>query len=101
MAMFRKVPLIYFHGVVPGRYLAVWPVFIVGDEPENLGENGYAALNVLTDFASRPVGFISQEGRIDSLQHRAGGWIEDFVEAMESRDFKYEDYLGDFFKMVT
>ena len=36
LAMFRKVPLIYFHGVVPGKYLAVWPVFIVGDEPENL-----------------------------------------------------------------
>ncbi|MBN2437719.1 MAG: HNH endonuclease [Deltaproteobacteria bacterium] len=36
MAMFRKVPLVYFHGVVPGKYLAVWPVFIVGDEPENL-----------------------------------------------------------------
>ena len=36
MAMFRKVPLVYLHGVVPGRYLAVWPVFIVGDEPENL-----------------------------------------------------------------
>ena len=36
MAMFRKVPLVYFHGIVPGRYLAVWPVFIVGDDPDNL-----------------------------------------------------------------
>jgi putative restriction endonuclease len=36
MAIFRKVPLIYFHGVIPGKYLAVWPVFIVGDDPENL-----------------------------------------------------------------
>jgi putative restriction endonuclease len=36
MALFRKVPLIYFHGIVPSKYLAVWPVFIVGDEPENL-----------------------------------------------------------------
>jgi putative restriction endonuclease len=36
MALFRKAPLIYFHGIVPGKYLAVWPVFIVGDEPENL-----------------------------------------------------------------
>ena len=36
MALFRRVPLVYFHGVVPGRYLAVWPVFIVGDEPERL-----------------------------------------------------------------
>lgn len=36
MAFFRKVPLVYFHGVVPGKYLAVWPVYIVADEPENL-----------------------------------------------------------------
>lgn len=26
----------YFHGVVPGKYLAVWPVYIVGDEPQTL-----------------------------------------------------------------
>ena len=36
MALFRKTPLVYFHGVVPGKYMAVWPVFIVGDDPENL-----------------------------------------------------------------
>lgn len=35
-ALFRGVPLVYFHGVVPGKYLAVWPVFVVGDDPENL-----------------------------------------------------------------
>jgi putative restriction endonuclease len=32
----EKKPLIYFHGIVPGKYLAVWPVFIVADIPENL-----------------------------------------------------------------
>jgi len=31
-----RVPMIYFHGVVPGKYLAVWPVFIVGDNPHQL-----------------------------------------------------------------
>lgn len=36
MALFRRVPLIYFHGVVPGKYMAVWPVFIVGDDPDKL-----------------------------------------------------------------
>jgi len=29
-------PLIYLKGIVPGRYLAVWPVFIVGDNPHHL-----------------------------------------------------------------
>jgi len=35
-ALFKQTPLIYFHGVVPGKYLAVWPVFIVGDMPDQL-----------------------------------------------------------------
>lgn len=35
-AYHRQKPIIYFHGVVPGKYLAVWPVFIIGDIPEKL-----------------------------------------------------------------
>lgn len=35
-AMRRQVPLVYFHGIVKGKYLAVWPVFIVGDDPGSL-----------------------------------------------------------------
>jgi putative restriction endonuclease len=35
-AMATITPLIYFHGLVPGRYLAQWPVFIVGDDPSTL-----------------------------------------------------------------
>lgn len=34
--MRRRVPLIYLFGLEPGRYLPVWPVFVVGDSPENL-----------------------------------------------------------------
>jgi putative restriction endonuclease len=36
MAMERHVPLIYFHGVVKGQYVAEWPVYIAGDDPANL-----------------------------------------------------------------
>jgi len=36
MALFRKVPLVYFHGIVPGKYLPIWPIYIVGDEPDKL-----------------------------------------------------------------
>lgn len=32
----RSSPLVYFHGIVQGKYLAAWPVFIVGDDPTNL-----------------------------------------------------------------
>lgn len=35
-AMRQRAPLVYFHGVVPSKYLAAWPVFIVGDEPDRL-----------------------------------------------------------------
>jgi putative restriction endonuclease len=34
-AMLRNIPLIYFHSVVPGKYLAAWPVYIVGDDSKN------------------------------------------------------------------
>jgi len=36
LAMDRRLPLVYFHGIVPGRYLAAWPVFVVADEPGRL-----------------------------------------------------------------
>ncbi len=32
VTMQEKKPLIYLHGVVPGKYLATWPVFVVGDD---------------------------------------------------------------------
>lgn len=35
-AMAGRIPLVYFHRIVEGKYLAVWPVFIVGDEPSKL-----------------------------------------------------------------
>ena len=34
--MLQSTPLIYFHGLVPGKYMAVWPVFIVGDNRDGL-----------------------------------------------------------------
>lgn len=35
-AMQQQVPLVYFHGVIPGKYLAAWPVFIRSDNPLGL-----------------------------------------------------------------
>ena len=49
-AMRRRTLLVYFQGVVPGRYVAAYPVFIVGDRPELLSfsvsvdERRFAAL---------------------------------------------------------
>jgi putative restriction endonuclease len=35
-AMALQVPLIYLHGIVPGKCLAVWPVYVVSDDPTSL-----------------------------------------------------------------
>ncbi|MBN1663429.1 MAG: hypothetical protein JW943_07505 [Deltaproteobacteria bacterium] len=35
-AMMTQTPLIYFHGIVKGRYLPIWPVFIINDNPADL-----------------------------------------------------------------
>jgi putative restriction endonuclease len=36
LAMQYRIPLVYFHGLVPGKYLAAWPAYIVGDDPKKL-----------------------------------------------------------------
>jgi putative restriction endonuclease len=36
VAMERRLPLIYFHGIVRGKYLAAWPVLVVADDPARL-----------------------------------------------------------------
>ena len=35
-AMHNGLPLVYLRGIVPGRYLAMWPVYVMGDAPETL-----------------------------------------------------------------
>lgn len=32
-AMERQVPLVYLYGLVPGQYMAIWPVYVVADDP--------------------------------------------------------------------
>lgn len=57
-AMLRRIPLVYLHGVVPGRYLAAWPVYIVADDPASLAfsvavdDAGHIAL--FSDLAAAP-----------------------------------------------
>src|SRR5881296_2487319 len=35
-AMQRQTPLIYLHGIIRGRYTAVWPSYVVGDDQRSL-----------------------------------------------------------------
>ncbi len=59
--MTQKKPLIYFHGVVPGKYLPVWPVFIVADDPTGLSftiaVDDLASLNL----SEEPISIIAEE----------------------------------------
>ena len=34
--MHQRIPLVYLHQIVKGKYLVEWPVFIVADNPKNL-----------------------------------------------------------------
>jgi len=34
--MQERVPLVYFHAIAPGSYVAAYPVFVVGDDPARL-----------------------------------------------------------------
>ncbi len=36
LALMRHVPLVYFFGTVEGWYEAIWPVYVVGDNPARL-----------------------------------------------------------------
>lgn len=59
----------------------------------NLGENGYALLNVITDVASRPPKspFIRRERH--GLQRSAGNWLAAFGAECREPGFAVEDYL--------
>ncbi len=61
-----------------------------------LGPNGYSALNIISDFASRPFAYTKMNNMIDVYQKRTGGWIDSFLEAIASDDFKFEAYLADY-----
>jgi hypothetical protein len=61
-----------------------------------LGPQGYSALNVLTDYATRPEGVLSRESSIDGLQKKAGDWSNQFVNAISSPSFSFDGYLGSY-----
>ena len=55
-AMQHSLPLSYFYGLVPGRYLPVWPVYVVGDTPDALAFSIAVDDAAQVDVLSEPVG---------------------------------------------
>ncbi len=48
--MKEKIPLIYFHSIFKGKYIAAWPVYIIHDERSNLSFTvAVDNINTLTD----------------------------------------------------
>jgi len=62
---------------------------------KELGTNGYAALNVITEIASRPMHTISPAAMVDQFQKRSGDWADDFIGNVQNANFDFEEYLGD------
>lgn len=54
LAMSEQIPLVYFHRMVPGKYLATWPVFIVGDALELLSFSVAVDDRSLLSLAEQP-----------------------------------------------
>ncbi len=63
---------------------------------KEMGQNGYAALNVITDFATRPISYISPDAMVDGLQKRSGDWADDFIEKIEDKKFNFDVYLDEY-----
>lgn len=65
-----------------------------------MGQNGYAALNVITDFATYPKSYISPDAMVDGLQKRSGAWTDDFIEKIEDKKFDFAVYLSEYAETV-
>lgn len=63
LAMQHGLPLAYFYGLVPGRYLAIWPVYVVRDAPKDL-------------VFSIAVDDVTQVDLLSSPAQTAGGFAE-------------------------
>ena len=58
-----------------------------------LGNNGYAMYNVLTDYASYPpVNSFNMNG----YQQKVGQWLTEIVNAYDSNNFKLSEFIGEY-----
>ena len=61
---------------------------------KDLGNNGYAMMNVLTDFASFPEWTTSPYNYVDGYQRKVGQWVDDFLNESRKADFSPSKYVG-------
>ena len=63
-----KRPLVYFHGIEPGKYLAIWPGYIIGDDPGNLTFK-VALDDSLSSFEYSETGDFKQVSEVSDARH--------------------------------
>ncbi len=76
-------PMMYFYGVGPGRYLAVFPVYVVGDDPRRL------TFKIAADTPG-----------LDEVRLLAGG-SEPILKAYSTRSVKQRLHQGRFRELVV
>jgi hypothetical protein len=85
----------------PGYLMDEWEVIhghlqgLVSRYANEVGENAYAAFNVMTDFATRPKGRGSYAREVHTLQRRVGAWLPDFCARSRLPGFRMTEYLKD------
>ena len=62
---------------------------------KELGNNAYAMMNVMTDYASFPEWTTNQANYVDGYQKRVGLWVDDFIKESSKKDFNLSRYIGD------
>ena len=74
-AMQNSLPLAYFYGLVPGRYLAIWPVYVVHDAPEALAfsvaVDDAAQVELLSQSQQAPVVLLTFDASMSPPWHGA------------------------------
>lgn len=68
---------------------------LTGTYFSEMGSNGYAALNVLTDYATRPLGVIAPEASMHGLQQKATDWMDGFLADIATPGFALDRYLAE------
>jgi putative restriction endonuclease len=80
LAMQRGAPLIYNHGVIPGKYMPIWPVYVSQDDPANL------TFSVAVDDAK--LSFVS-DGNMAGVEARRQYVTSVVSQRLHQRDFRY------------
>jgi len=76
----NQIPLVYFHGIIPSKYLVVWPVYIIDDDPNSL------TFKIAVDEQQS---LFSAQNRVDDSSYYRRSYITSTVKArLHQRGFR-------------